>query len=184
MAGEAQKLNDFAQAAGAEIKKLQDKIAALPTGGGSGNAQTNATQDTGWRRVNSDNLTDGYLVMRRIGNVCYITATGGIWGTVTVKKTTDRPAYTGNNENKMLLLAANGLPIGFTPEVSAYGGVFRDDGEPFGLIYIHAANDSRTISIRGKGKFNASGEPKWLRVATVTYITKDPWPSSLPGAAL
>ena len=172
-------LEKFAYDLGTEVAKLAEKIKTLQNSEGG-----STTQDTGWRRVPSDNLKQGFLTFRRVGNMVSIGATGGNWGTVSVKKNNERPAYTGNNDNKILLLAANSLPEGFRPKTSTYGSVFYDNGDYFGMIYVHSPEDSSTISIRGVNKLGAQGNANHLRVSTVTYISDDPFPSKPIGTPL
>ena len=179
MADFATELKKWAENVGRDIASLNTRVANIPT---TGNSTNPSIKDTGWRKITSPNMTAGYLLMRRIDNMVYVTATGGNWGTVSLKKQGQSLQWSSSND-KILLVAPNGVPQGFRAQRGIYTSIYRDNGDYFGMLYIHGADDQFAISVRGRNQFASSADTAFLRVSTASYVTDEAWPSALPGTA-
>ena len=172
LAGKADKsqLPDFS------LYALKSEIPSDSRGGGTATSQP--VQDTGWRKMTSANLTDGYIAIRRIGSNCYLTVGGGMWGTFSTKKdgsfanvgaasTVDKLQLTGNNQ----------LPSGFKTPFSTSSAVFRDNGEFFGMCMLASISDNSVLGIRSPKHFTKDYDTRYLRMPIISYVTTDDFPS-------
>ena len=151
----------------------------IPSGGGGGTATPQPVQDTGWRKLSSSNLTDGYILFRRVGNSCYVTCGGGMWGTFSTRKDGQfqDPAGVRSDSSKIQLTARNGVPNGFKTSVATMSAVFTDGGAFVGMFLLTSAADQSVIGIRGPGKFVSSADTRYFRMPIVSYVSTDPFPS-------
>lgn len=155
--------------------------------------RNSANQDTGWRKITSLALKTGYLVIRRINNTCYVTIRGGDWDLFRIKSNTDPTRFNpadgnghrnqvGVNDRRAKFINNGALPVGFRTNSPQCIGVFTDKGSYFGMLMVHSDIDGNTISISADKPINTETDD--LRCGQVSYLTDDPFPTTLPGTAL
>lgn len=134
--------------------------------------------DTGWRRINSSLLLSGYVAIRRVNNRCYVTMTGGRWGTVTLPVTS-----IADRVPRIKVLTAGGIPPGFQSGLSLMAPMAYDSMVQDGFMYIGGTNDSNVLFVNGYRDISKSnGEV--MRAPLMIFVTSQAWPEVLPGSAL
>lgn len=176
-------LNDAGEFTGSALEHIKAVAqAAAGTAGNSGGTAT-TVQDTGWRRIESDNLAAGAVFFRRVGNMVSVTVRGGRWDTATVKPAAQRPvavAAWGDLAHRARL--AVGIPNGFQSQSSIVANVLTDDGEPVGMLIMSPPSDGNRLTFRGfRNGAVADVSGVQLRFPTLIWFTNEVWPSTLPG---
>lgn len=139
-----------------------------------------APSDTGWRRVESPALAAGYLVFRRIGDWCIITARGGAWDTISVHDRPDIPDALYRDVAEKIRLSI-GVPPGWQSNQPVLAPVVTDAGEHRGIIILHSKGDGNRITWR-RGNLDLSPLNRTnLRCGMLIYPASDPFPTALPG---
>lgn len=125
--------------------------------------------DTGWRKIQSNLFADGYIMVRRQGDICYLTMGGGRYGTFSLKS---KP--TGNRTR------LGYLPVGFRTSLPAIGLLTTDGERIVGQIVGLSSNDTSAIQVRG---FTGDKLTE-LRPSMIIYPATDDFPDeeSLPPA--
>jgi len=142
-----------------------------------------APRDTGWRRVDSPALAEGYICYRRIGDWCIITVRGGKWDTFTALDRTDISDWRYKDAAEKIRLSL-GVPDGWKSPQAVVVPVVTDSGESRGVLALHAKNDDSRITWR-RGNLDLSpGNRTHLRCGLLLYPSSDPFPSTLPGTPL
>lgn len=171
-------LNAAGEFTGSALAHIQ-KVASA-AGGGGGSA---AVRDTGWRRVESPNLTSGYVFFRRVDNLVSVAVRGGNWDTAVIKPAASR-APNGNPFGDLgyrARLAINILP-GFRALTPVVAPVMTDDGEPVGMLIMSNPSDGNRLSFRGfRNGQKQDVANTYLRFPILTWITSEDWPTELPG---
>ena len=157
--------DDAAIAQGARLgaEAARDAAAGSAT---AAQAAAAALQDTGWRKIPvsvEGTLINEYRV-RRVGSTVFFTL---------AKNTVN--VFTSLNE-----IGVGGVPAGFQPSASYSSGVplvagGAYDGYP-------SASDAQGVVRRGAtGVLVKPGSLTNRPLLTATYVTDDPWPTTLPG---
>lgn len=177
-------LNDAGEFTGSALEHIKAVAqAAAGSTGNSGGGSSTTVQDTGWRRIESDNLAAGAVFFRRVGNLVAVTVHGGQWDTATVKPSTQRPGpgATWGDFAHRARLAIN-IPSGFQSQSSIVANVLTDDGEPVGMLIISPPSDGNRLTFRGfRNGAVADVSNVQLRFPTLVWFTNEVWPSALPG---
>ena len=172
---------------------LKSDLAKIGTGSSGGSVDTSTlvtkaefgevAKDTGWLKMTSTNLTDGYIAIRRIGRTCYITLAGGTWGTFSTQKegSFKNPDGVTSTKDKLQITGQGQLPTGFRTPMATMSAVFRDNGEFFGMFLLTSTTDQSIVGVRGPGKFASNADTRFLRMPIVSYVTTDPFPDNLNG---
>ena len=143
-------------------------------------ASSAAPRDTGWRRVESPALAAGYLVFRRVGDWCIITARGGAWDTISVHDRPDIPDALYRDVAEKIRLSLS-VPPGWQSNQPVLGPVVTDAGEPRGILILHSRGDGNRITWR-RGNLDLSPLNRTnLRCGLLIYPASDPFPTALPG---
>lgn len=168
---------EFTGSALEHIKAVAQAAAGSTGNSGSGGSST-TVQDTGWRRIESDNLAAGAVFFRRIGNAVSVTVRGGQWDTATVKPAAQRPI----KDFPHRALITVGIPAGFQSQSSIVANVLTDDGEPVGMLIMSPPSDGNRLTFRGfRNGAAADVAGVQLRFPTLVWFTNEVWPSTLPG---
>lgn len=171
-------LNDAGEFTGSALEHIKTVARAAAGSGG-----TVTVRDTGWRRVDSPNLTDGSVFFRRVDNIVHVAVHGGRWDTASIKPAAARAprgSEWGDLDHRARLVT-NIVP-GFRALVPVVAPVMTDDGEPVGMLIMAPPSDGNRLSFRGfrGGKVqDVSGVA--LRFPILTWITSEDWPTELPG---
>ena len=173
-------LNDAGEFTGDALKHIRAVASSVAGSGGGGSA---TARDTGWRRLESPNLTAGYVFFRRVDNTVSISVHGGRWDTAEIKPAASRAprgSEWGDLDSRARL--ATNIPLGFRALTPVVAPVMSDDGEPVGMLIMSSPSDGNRLSFRG---FRA-GQARdvagvLLRFPILTWVTSEDWPSELPG---
>lgn len=171
-------LNDAGEFTGSALEHI--KAVAQAAAGSTGNSGGGSTtvQDTGWRRIESDNLAAGAVFFRRVGNLVAVTVRGGQWDTATVKPAAQRPTKDLAHRARITV----GIPAGFQSQSSIVANVLTDDGEPVGMLIMSPPSDGNRLTFRGfRNGAVADVANVQLRFPTLVWFTNEVWPNTLPG---
>lgn len=143
--------------------------------------------DTGWRTLNSvSKLTVGsrtsFIKIRRVNNLVSYQFGGLEWGWFGVGRR-GGPGYMGHGssgDRGAKVLPIDGIPEGFRSEASLVGPTFNDVGRPYGVWYLGGKSDSNYIQLTFNDAIPTDRDIGDIRVSTVSYITDEPWPTTLP----
>lgn len=122
--------------------------------------------DTGWIKVESNQLTKGAIYLRRTEAGCYITVRGGDWDSFQMKS---------NALGKQTLLD-KALPTGFTSPTLVFQELTYDATNPIGYLLLTSKNDSSRIQVR---IHTVSDNNRWFRANMLYYVSDDVWVNSL-----
>ena len=142
------------------------------------------TGDTGWRTLNTlSKLTVGsrtsFIKIRRVNNLVSYQFGGLEWGWFGIIRRNGK-GFVGQSKNGARVIETGGIPIGFRSENSLIGNIFNDKGEIYGIWYLGGESDSSFMHMTFEKGIPADKDIGDIRVSAVSYITDDPWPTTLP----
>ncbi|RSJ94801.1 hypothetical protein D8786_08360 [Streptococcus mitis] len=140
--------------------------------------------DTGWRTLKSvSKLTVGSrtstVKIRRANNLVAYQFGGLEWGWFGIVRRNGK-GFVGQSKNGAKVLELDGIPIGFRSENSLIGNIFNDKGEIYGIWYLGGKSDSNFMHMTFEKGITTDKDIGDIRVSAVSYITDDPWPTTLP----
>ena len=141
------------------------------------------TGDTGWRALNIvSKLGNSFLKVRRKNDVVTYQFGGLQWGWFGVARrgTPAFIAHPGNREKKCFILQNGAVPYGFRTSGSLIGQIFNDDGVPYGTWYLGGPTDANHLRFQFTDPVPTDRDIGDIRVSVISYITDDPWPTTLP----
>ena len=139
--------------------------------------------DTGWRNLNiSSKLGDSFLKIRRINNQVTYQFGGLQWGWFgIVRRGGDGyVAQTTDIERNCKILNDGGVPEGFRTPNSLIGPIYNDRGTPYGTWYVGNPSDLNQLRFQFLNPVPTDNDVGDIRVSTISYLTDDPWPTTLP----
>ena len=140
--------------------------------------------DTGWRTLNTvSKLTVGsrtsFIKIRRVNNLVSYQFGGLEWGWFGIIRRYGK-GFSGQSQKGAKVIDINGIPIGFRSENSLIGNIFNDKGEIYGIWYLGGKSDSNFMHMTFEKDIPTDKDIGDIRVSAVSYITDDPWPTTLP----
>ena len=139
--------------------------------------------DTGWRTLNSvSRVGNSFIKIRRVNNLVTYQFGGLQWGWFGVGKR-NGPGFVRHNssgDKGAKLTYPNGIPEGFRSETSLVGGTYDDKGRPYGIWYLGGVNDSNFIQFTFNDPIPTDRDIADIRVSAISYLTNEPWPTTLP----
>lgn len=141
------------------------------------------TGDTGWRTLNIvSKLGNSFLKVRRKNDVVTYQFGGLQWGWFGIARrgTPAFIAHPGNREKKCFILSNGSVPYGFRTSGSLIGPIFNDDGVPYGTWYLGGPTDANHLRFQFNDPVPTDRDIGDIRVSAISYITDDPWPTTLP----
>ena len=151
---------------------------------GSGNQGWEVlTGDTGWRTLNiKSKLGNSYLKVRRKNDVVTYQFGGLSWGWFGVIRRggVGYEAQGSDKERNCYILGLGGVPVGFRSESSLIGGIYNDKGTPYGTWYLGGAGDSNMLRFQFTDPVPTDRDIGDIRVSSISYLTSEPWPTTLP----
>lgn len=141
------------------------------------------TGDSGWRNLNIvSKLGNSFLKVRRKNDVVTYQFGGLQWGWFGIARrgTPAFVAHPGNREKKCFILQNGGVPYGFRTNGSIIGQIFNDDGVPYGTWYLGGPGDANHLRFQFTEPVPTDRDIGDIRVSVISYITDDPWPTTLP----
>lgn len=141
------------------------------------------TGDTGWRTLNIvSKLGASYLKVRRKNDTVAYQFGGISWGWFGVVRRggAGYQPQGSDKERNCYILGLNGVPVGFRSESSLIGGIYNDKGTPYGTWYLGGAGDSNMLRFQFTDPVPTDRDIGDIRVSSITYLTSEPWPTTLP----
>ena len=141
------------------------------------------TGDTGWRTLNiKSKLGNSYLKVRRKNDVVTYQFGGLSWGWFGVIRRggVGYEAQGSNKERNCYILGLSGVPYGFRSEASLIGGIYNDKGTPYGTWYLGGYGDSNMLRFQFTDPVPTDRDIGDIRVSSISYLTSEPWPTTLP----
>ena len=139
--------------------------------------------DTGWRNLNIvSKLGSSYLKVRRKNDTVTYQFGGLSWGWFGIVRRggAGYQVQGSDRERNCYILGLNGVPQGFRSEASLIGGIYNDKGTPYGTWYLGGAGDSNMLRFQFTDPVPTDRDIGDVRVSSISYLTSDPWPTTLP----
>ena len=141
------------------------------------------TGDTGWRTLNIvSKLGNSYLKVRRKNDTVMYQFGGLQWGWFGIVRRggAGYQVQPSDRERNCFILGLGGVPVGFRSEFSLIGGIYNDKGTPYGTWYLGGAGDSNMLRFQFTDPVPTDRDIGDIRVSSISYLTSEPWPTTLP----
>lgn len=141
------------------------------------------TGDTGWRTLNiQSKLGNSFLKVRRKNDTVMYQFGGLSWGWFGVVRRggTGYSPQGSDRERNCYILGLHGVPQGFRSESSLIGGIYSDKGVSYGTWYLGGNGDSHMLRFQFTDPVPTDRDIGDIRVSSISYLTSDPWPTTLP----
>lgn len=141
------------------------------------------TGDTGWRTLNIvSKLGASYLKVRRKNDTVMYQFGGLSWGWFGIVRRggAGYSIQPSDRERNCFILGLGGVPVGFRSEFSLIGGIYNDKGTPYGTWYLGGAGDSNMLRFQFTDPVPTDKDIGDIRVSSISYLTSEPWPTTLP----
>lgn len=139
--------------------------------------------DTGWRKMNIvSKLGNSYLQVRRKNETVTYQFGGLSWGWFGIVRRggVGYQLQPSDRERNVFILGLGGIPVGFRSESSLIGGIYNDKGTPYGTWYLGGYGDSNMLRFQFTDPVPTDRDIGDIRVSAISYLTSDPWPTTLP----
>lgn len=139
--------------------------------------------DTGWRKMNIvSKLGNSYLQVRRKNDTVTYQFGGLSWGWFGIVRRggAGYQLQPSDRERNVFILGLGGIPVGFRSESSLIGGIYNDKGTPYGTWYLGGHGDSNMLRFQFTDPVPTDRDIGDIRVSSISYLTSDPWPTTLP----
>jgi len=139
--------------------------------------------DTGWKTLNaSSKLGNSYVKARRVNDTVYLQFGGLQWGWFGIVRRGGLGfiAHPGNREKKVFILTNGQMPYGYRTATSLIGPIYNDDGIPYGTWYLGGYGDANHLRFQFLDPIPIDKDIGDIRVSNISYVTDDPWPTTLP----
>ena len=141
------------------------------------------TGDTGWRTLNiQSKLGASFLKVRRKNDTVMYQFGGLIWGWFGVVRRggVGYSPQGSDKERNCYILGLSGIPVGFRSEGSLIGNIYNDKGVSYGTWYLGGNGDSHMLRFQFTDPVPTDRDIGDIRVSSISYLTNDPWPTTLP----
>ena len=141
------------------------------------------TGDTGWRTLNiKSKLGNSYLKVRRKNDTVTYQFGGLSWGWFGVIRRggVGYEAQGSDRERNCYILGLGGVPVGFRSEGSLIGNIYNDKGVSYGTWYLGGYGDSNMLRFQFTDPVPTDRDIGDIRVSSISYLTSEPWPTTLP----
>ena len=139
--------------------------------------------DTGWRTLNSvSRVGNSFIKIRRVNNLVTYQFGGLQWGWFGIVRR-NGPGFVKHNssgDKGAKVVYPGGIPEGFRSETSLIGGTYDDKGRPYGIWYLGGKSDSNFIQLTFNEDIPTDRDIGDIRVSAISYLTEEPWPTTLP----
>ena len=141
------------------------------------------TGDTGWRTLNiTSKLGASFLKVRRKNDTVMYQFGGLQWGWFGIIRR-GSPGYAvqaSDRERNCFILSAQKIPQGFRSEFSLIGTLFNDKGKRYGTWYLAGPSDGNHLRFQFDDPIPTDSDIGDIRVSAISYLTSEPWPTTLP----
>ena len=141
------------------------------------------TGDTGWRTLNIvSKLGASYLKVRRKNDTVMYQFGGLSWGWFGIVRRggAGYQVQPSDRERNCFILGLGGVPVGFRSEFSLIGGIYNDKGVSYGTWYLGGQGDSNMLRFQFTDPVPTDRDIGDIRVSSISYLTSEPWPTTLP----
>lgn len=141
------------------------------------------TGDTGWRTLPIvSKLGNSYLKIRRKNDMVTYQFGGLSWGWFGIVRRggAGYQLQPSDRERNCFILGLGGIPYGFRSEASLIGGIYTDKGTPYGTWYLGSHGDGNMLRFQFTDPVPTDRDIGDIRVSSISYLTSDPWPTTLP----
>lgn len=139
--------------------------------------------DTGWRTLDSvSKLENSFVKIRRVNNLVLYQFGGLSWGWFGVVRR-DGQGYSfqeSDRERNCFIIYKEGIPVGFRTSSSLIGNIYNDNGIVYGTWYLGGYTDANHLRFQFLNPVPTDRDIGDIRVSAISYITDDPWPTTLP----
>ena len=139
--------------------------------------------DTGWRTLSSvSRAGNSFIKIRRVNNLVTYQFGGLQWGWFGVGRR-NGPGFVRHNssgDKGAKVVVPNGIPEGFRSENSLVGPTYDDKGRPYGIWYLGGKSDLNFIQFTFNEDIPTNRDIGDIRVSAISYLTDEPWPTTLP----
>nr|DAQ01013.1 MAG TPA: collagen triple helix repeat protein [Caudoviricetes sp.] len=141
------------------------------------------TGDTGWRTLNiQSKLGNSFLKVRRKNDTVMYQFGGLQWGWFGIIRR-GGPGYSvqaSDRERNCFILMAQKIPQGFRSEFSLIGTLFNDKGKRYGTWYLAGPTDGNHLRFQFDDPVPTDSDIGDIRVSSISYLTSEAWPTTLP----
>ena len=139
--------------------------------------------DTGWRTLNTvSKLGGSFVKIRRVNDMVTYQFGGLNWGWFGVVRR-DSQGYIlqeTDRERNCFIIFRDNIPAGFRAQSSLIGNIYNDNGIPYGTWYLGGYADRNHLRFQFLNPVPTDRDIGDIRVSTISYITDEPWPTTLP----
>lgn len=139
--------------------------------------------DTGWKTLKSiSKLGSSFVKIRRVNNLVLYQFGGLQWGWFGIVRRGGQ-GYFGQDsdrERNCLIIYREGIPFGFRSSSSLIGNIYNDNGIIYGTWYLGGNGDSNYLRFQFLNPVPTDRDVGDIRVSAISYLTDDPWPTTLP----
>ena len=139
--------------------------------------------DTGWRTLDSvSKLGNSFVKIRRVNNLVTYQFGGLRWGWFGVIRRGGQGyiLQESNRERNCFIVFRDGIPLGFRAPSSLIGNIYNDIGNVYGSWYLGGNTDGNHLRFQFFNPVPTDRDIQDIRVSAVSYMTDDPWPTTLP----
>ena len=139
--------------------------------------------DTGWRTLNALSLVTvnnkkSEVKIRRVDNWVSFSFGGLDWGYFGIIRRGAK-GFTGfRQDTQALILGNGGIPRGFRSEASLVGNLYLS--ELAGNWYLGGKSDGNYMVLNFIKQIPTTNDITNIRFSSISYLTDDPWPTTLP----
>lgn len=139
--------------------------------------------DTGWRTLNTaSKLGNSFVKIRRVNDVVAYQFGGLQWGWFGIVRRGGNGyvVQTTDSERNCKIVNDYGIPEGFRTSFSVIGNIYNDSGIIYGTWYLGGNTDANHLRFQFLNPVPTDRDIGDIRVSAISYITDDPWPTTLP----
>ena len=139
--------------------------------------------DTGWINLPIvSKLGSSYLKVRRVNNTVMYQFGGLSWGWFGIVRRNGAGyrLQESDGERSVLIIVYHDIPQGFRTPNSLIGSIYNDNGIPYGTWYLGGYEDKNHLRFQFLNPVPTDRDIGDIRVSAISYITDDPWPTTLP----
>ncbi len=139
--------------------------------------------DTGWRKLRTySTLGNSAIHVRRVNNQITYKFDGLQWGWFGIMRRNGAGyvPHPSGREKRMFIINNGDIPYGFRAPFSLIGQIFNDGGIPYGTWYVGSPTDANHLRFQFTDPVPTDRDIGDIRVSLISYVTDDPWPTTLP----
>ena len=140
--------------------------------------------DTGWRTLKALSLVTvknktSEVKIRRVNNLVSLALGGLDWGFFGIIRRGGKGFAGFQQDTQALILGGGGVPIGFRNEASLVGNLYLNL-ELAGNWYLGGKSDGDYMVLNFINQIPTTKDITNIRFSSISYLTDDPWPITLP----